>query len=44
MNDERLWKNELLRETAQCARVSRAGAQRLAQHAVGVERFVFLTA
>jgi hypothetical protein len=45
MNDERFWKNELLRETARMREsIEKDGAERLAQHSVVVERFVFLTA
>jgi hypothetical protein len=45
MNDARFWKNELFRESARMRkRIEGDGVERLAEHSVVIERFVFLTA
>jgi hypothetical protein len=45
VNDAQFWKNELFRESAGMRkRIEKDGAERLAQHSVLIERFVFLTA
>jgi hypothetical protein len=45
MNDTQFWKGELFRERARIReRIEEEGAERLAQHSVLIERFVFVTA